>query len=58
MSKLSEDVVGRSFMINSFNVHRLIIAGYTVASKLSNDVFYKNSRYSKVSKLFATSSID
>ncbi|KIM42824.1 hypothetical protein M413DRAFT_444476 [Hebeloma cylindrosporum] len=48
MSKMFEDAAGRPFVINSFNVHRLIIAGYTVASKLSTDLFYKNSRYSKV----------
>ena len=50
MSKLFKDAGVRPFVINSFNVHRLIIAGYTVASKLSNDAYYKNSRYSKVSK--------
>ena len=49
MSKLFQDAAGRPFVINSFNVHRLLIAGYTVASKLSDDVFYKNSRYSKAS---------
>jgi hypothetical protein len=38
MSKLFEDAAGRPFVINSFNVHRLIITGYTVTSKLSNDI--------------------
>jgi PHO85 cyclin-6/7 len=38
------------FAIDSFNVHRLIIAGVTVASKFFSDVFYTNSRYAKVSR--------
>lgn len=33
MSKLSLEVSGKSFAIDSFNVHRLVIAGVTVASK-------------------------
>jgi PHO85 cyclin-6/7 len=48
MSKLSEDSVGRAFVIDSFNIHRLVIAGITVASKFFSDVFYTNSRYAKV----------
>lgn len=40
----------RGFAIDSFNVHRLVIAGVTVASKFFSDVFYTNSRYAKVSK--------
>lgn len=39
----------RLFAIDSFNVHRLVIAGVTVASKFFSDVFYTNSRYAKVS---------
>lgn len=38
----------RPFAIDSFNVHRLVIAGVTVASKFFSDVFYTNSRYAKV----------
>ena len=38
----------RLFAIDSFNVHRLVIAGVTVASKFFSDVFYTNSRYAKV----------
>lgn len=38
------------FTIDSFNVHRLVIAGVTVASKFFSDVFYTNSRYAKVSQ--------
>jgi hypothetical protein len=38
------------FAIDSYNVHRLVIAGVTVASKFFSDVFYTNSRYAKVSR--------
>ena len=41
----------RLFAIDSFNIHRLIIAGVTVASKFFSDVFYTNSRYAKVGGL-------
>ena len=39
-----------SFTIDSYNVHRLVIAGATVASKFFSDVFYTNSRYAKASQ--------
>jgi PHO85 cyclin-6/7 len=39
------------FVVDSFNIHRLIIAGVTCASKFFSDVFYTNSRYAKVSLL-------
>lgn len=39
------------FAIDSYNVHRLVIAGVTVASKFFSDVFYTNSRYAKVGGL-------
>jgi len=48
MSKLSQEAVGRPFIIDSYNIHRLVIAGVTVASKFFSDVFYTNSRYAKV----------
>ncbi|RDB20320.1 PHO85 cyclin-7 [Hypsizygus marmoreus] len=51
MSKLSNDAVGRGFVIDSYNIHRLVIAGVTVASKFFSDVFYTNSRYAKVGGL-------
>ena len=41
----------RGFAIDSYNVHRLVIAGVTVASKFFSDVFYTNSRYAKVSRV-------
>jgi hypothetical protein len=34
--------------IDSFNIHRLIISGVTVASKLFSDTFFTNTRYAKV----------
>lgn len=48
MSKLAAESTARTFVIDSFNVHRLVIAGVTVASKFFSDVFYTNSRYAKV----------
>lgn len=39
------------FVIDSYNIHRLIIAGITVASKFFSDIFYTNSRYAKVGGL-------
>jgi len=39
------------FAIDSYNVHRLVIAGVTVASKFFSDVFYTNARYAKVGGL-------
>jgi len=40
------------FVVDSFNIHRLVIAGVTCASKFFSDVFYTNSRYAKVHLLF------
>ncbi|ORZ12251.1 cyclin-domain-containing protein [Absidia repens] len=37
--------------IDSYNVHRLIIAGVMIASKLFSDVFFTNTRYAKVGGL-------
>jgi hypothetical protein len=48
MSRLASEATGRTFVIDSYNVHRLVIAGVTVASKFFSDVFYTNSRYAKV----------
>ncbi|PFH58719.1 hypothetical protein XA68_13317 [Ophiocordyceps unilateralis] len=39
------------FVVDNFNIHRLIIAGVTCASKFFSDVFYTNSRYAKVGGL-------
>lgn len=52
MSRLAKNATGARFAIDSYNVHRLVIAGVTVASKFFSDVFYTNSRYAKVSYLF------
>lgn len=43
--------LSQSFVVDSFNIHRLVIAGVTCASKFFSDVFYTNSRYAKVSGL-------
>lgn len=45
------------FVVDSFNIHRLVIAGVTCASKFFSDVFYTNSRYAKVCILSLSCSI-
>lgn len=47
----SKSNTSQMFVMDSYNIHRLIIAGITVASKFFSDVFYKNSRYAKVGGL-------
>ena len=42
------------FVVDSFNIHRLVIAGVTCASKFFSDIFYTNSRYAKVSCIYIT----
>lgn len=39
---------GPGIIIDSYNLHRFVITGITVASKFFSDVFYLNSRYAKV----------
>lgn len=39
------------FALDSYNVHRLLIAGLAVGSKFLSDIFYTNSRYAKVGGL-------
>ena len=51
MMKLAKETCGKVFAIDMYNVHRLVIAGVTVASKFFSDVFYTNSRYAKVSPM-------
>ena len=41
--------ISHFFVVDSFNIHRLVMAGVTCASKFFSDVFYTNSRYAKVS---------
>lgn len=41
---------GEQFVIDSWNVHRFLIATVTATSKFFSDVFYTNSRYAKVSE--------
>ncbi|ORZ00563.1 cyclin-domain-containing protein, partial [Syncephalastrum racemosum] len=51
MSKNALALTGRPFTIDSYNIHRLIIAGVMVSSKFFSDVFYTNTRYAKVGGL-------
>ncbi|KAJ7698783.1 cyclin-domain-containing protein [Mycena olivaceomarginata] len=51
MSKLSAAATGRTLVIDSYTIHRLVIAGVTVASKFFSDVLYANSRWAKVGGL-------
>ncbi|KAF3912184.1 Cyclin-U4-1 [Orbilia brochopaga] len=43
--------LGNVFVVDSYNIHRLVIAGVTCASKFFSDIFYTNSRYAKVGGL-------
>ncbi|KAJ5563238.1 hypothetical protein N7535_008402 [Penicillium sp. DV-2018c] len=45
------ETLSHFFVVDSFNVHRLVIAAVTSASKFFSDVFYTNSRYAKVGGL-------
>ncbi|KAG9062637.1 hypothetical protein KI688_004941 [Linnemannia hyalina] len=47
----SESPVGSKLIINSFNIHRLLITSILVACKFSSDVFYPNVRYARVGGL-------
>ncbi|KAI7884000.1 cyclin-domain-containing protein [Lichtheimia hyalospora FSU 10163] len=51
MSKNQLARTGRPFSIDSYNIHRLIIAGIMVSSKYFSDVYYTNTRYAKVGGL-------
>ncbi|KAI9374340.1 cyclin-domain-containing protein [Aspergillus egyptiacus] len=46
-----DDQLSHYFVVDSYNIHRLVIAGVTCASKFFSDVFYTNSRYAKVGGL-------
>ena len=48
MSRLVHVATRHSFVIDSYNVHRLVIAGVAIASSFFADIFYTNSRYAKV----------
>ncbi|MDI1493257.1 MAG: cyclin-like protein interacting with PHO85 [Ramalina farinacea] len=43
--------IAHYFVVDSYNIHRLVMAGVTCASKFFSDVFYTNSRYAKVGGL-------
>ena len=49
LMELEQCDLSHFFVVDSFNIHRLVIAGITCASKFFSDVFYTNSRYAKVS---------
>ncbi|CEP60064.1 Pcl6p LALA0_S01e02212g [Lachancea lanzarotensis] len=38
----------QTFVMDSFNIHRLIISAVTVSTKFFSDFFYSNSRYARV----------
>lgn len=44
--RMSRNATG--LRIDSFNIHRLVIAGIMVASKFYSDIFFTNTRYAKV----------
>lgn len=46
-----DDSFEQLFVMDLFNIHRLLILGITVSSKFFSDVFYKNLRYAKVGGL-------
>lgn len=46
-----DDELEQLFVMDSYNIHRLIILGITVSSKFFSDIFYKNLRYAKVGGL-------
>ena len=48
LSELDAYNLAHFFVVDSFNIHRLVIAGVTCASKFFSDVFFTNSRYAKV----------
>ena len=47
MDRMSQDDQ-QQLRIDSYNIHRLIIAGIMVSSKFFSDVFFTNARYAKV----------
>lgn len=48
-----DDDQSQFFVVDSYNIHRLVIAGVTCASKFFSDVFYTNSRYAKVCSILS-----
>ncbi|OAD77905.1 cyclin, partial [Phycomyces blakesleeanus NRRL 1555(-)] len=51
MSKPNHLTNSPSLRLDSYNVHRLVITGIMISSKLFSDVFFTNSRYAKVGGL-------
>lgn len=48
----SSDLHLKPLHIDSYNVHRLIITGLMISSKLYSDVFFTNTRYAKVNSVY------
>lgn len=51
------EALSHFFVVDSFNIHRLVIAAVTCASKFFSDVFYTNSRYAKVCDFYIGSQL-
>ncbi|KAI8331053.1 cyclin-domain-containing protein [Chlamydoabsidia padenii] len=51
MAKSNSRTPTMTLRIDSYNIHRLIITGVMIASKLFSDVFFTNARYAKVGGL-------
>ena len=48
LSQLTLDDSEPKLILDSYNIHRLIITAFTVATKFSQDVYFTNKRYAKV----------
>ncbi|KAJ7573015.1 hypothetical protein C8J56DRAFT_805566 [Mycena floridula] len=55
---MKHESTGRAFVINTLNIHRLVIAGVVVASKGLSDVFYISDRSSLLVGSIPRSEID
>lgn len=49
IAKACNHDMDQMFVMDSYNIHRLIIAAVTVSTKFFSDFFYSNSRYARVS---------
>ncbi|CCK69915.1 PHO85 cyclin family protein KNAG_0D01630 [Huiozyma naganishii CBS 8797] len=48
VSDSDEQAPHQTFVMDSYNIHRLLIAGVTVSTKFFSDFFYSNARYARV----------
>lgn len=44
----NEQIGSPKLILDSYNIHRLIITAFTVATKFSQDIYFTNKRYAKV----------